>query len=202
MLITSITSITSYASDKPKAAGSARFCARLRLLALLPASISLLIPATALGDIFKWTDEAGRVNISNVPPPASVKAKDVELVLKESKPAPVPQHLATSTEQALLTRIEGLERQLQTRQYAPPAPAPAQMAPPPAPYPGYYPPPPSSSYYSSGYAGSYTTYYPRYTYPIASSYVVYPARTYIAQPAFARSGSGHAHTGGAHGGRR
>ena len=194
--------ITSHGSDKSKAAGTARLRAAFRLWALLPASISLVIPATALGDIFKWTDEQGRVNISNVPPPTSGKAKDVELVLKESRPATVPQHVATRTEQALLARIEGLERQLQARQYAPPAPLPATMAPRSSNVSDYPPPPPSSSYYSSGYAGSYTTYYPRYTYPVVTSYVAYPARTYIAQPAFVRSSSGHVHTGGAHRGRR
>ena len=168
--------------------------------------MSLLVPATARGDIYKWTDEQGRVNISNVPPPASGQAKDIEVVLKESRAAPIAQHVATPTERALLARIEALERQLQSRQTA------AQL-PPQTTGPAYYPsapppPPPSQGYYASAYASSYPRYYPSYSYPVASSYVVYPARTYVSRPAFvsrpvfvAPRGS-FAHSGGGHGGHR
>jgi hypothetical protein len=185
--------IAAHLSDRPKAAAA---------FALLSAAIALVIPATARADIFKWTDEQGKVNISNVPPPAAAKAKDVELVLKESRPAALAQHLATPTEQALLARIEGLEHQLQSRQYMTQPP----VAPAPSPYAAYSPPapppPPSMDYYNGPYPGSYPAYYPSYSYPIASSYVVYPARTYATRPAFAAPRGGFSHTGGGHGGHR
>lgn len=176
------------------------------LLALLPTLVSLAVPATAWGDIYKWTDETGRTHLSNIPPPQAGKAKNVEIVLKEDKPTSVPNHVATPTEQALLARIESLERQLRAQQYSTQPPA----APPPAPYAGYYPPtpppPPPPGYYGDGYYSTYPGYYPSYYYPFVSSYVVYPARTFLNRRGFApsrggfsRSGGGH---GGGHGGRR
>lgn len=183
------------------------------LFALLPALISLVVPATARGDIFKWTDEQGRTHLSNVPPPESPKVENLELVLKEARPTSVPQHVATPTEQALLARIEALERQLQARQYAPPAAA----VPAPTPYGSYYPltpppPPPPSIYYGSGYASSYPgyyassypSYYPTYYYPVARSYsyVIYPARTFVSRPVFTAPRGGVSHRGGGHRGRR
>lgn len=194
--------IASHMSDTSKAA-AVDSRGPFWLSALLPALISLAVPATALGDIYKWTDEKGRINISNVPPPTSGKAKNIEVVLKEPKPTSIPNHAATSTEQALLSRIEGLERQLRAQQYAQQAPA----ASPPTPYPSYYPPappPPDSSYYNSGYDSgyypSYPTYYPSYSYPVAASFVVYPARTFISRSAFAPSYGGFSRGGGGHGG--
>jgi hypothetical protein len=196
--------MATHISDRSKeAADFARVPGTLRLLAMLPALLLAAVSAPAWGDIFKWTDEQGRINLSNVPPPASGKAKNIEIVLKEAKPASLTQHVATPTEQALLERIESLERQLQTRQYAPQAPA----VPPATPYAGYYPPtpppPPSSGYYASSYPGSYPGYYPAYTYPVASSYVVYPARTYLTQPVYLAPHGGFSHHGGGgHRGRR
>jgi hypothetical protein len=189
------------------------------LLAPFSALISLVVPATAWGDIYKWTDEKGRINISNIPPPASGKAKGVEIVLKEPRPISIPEHAATPTEQALLERIQSLERQLQARQDAPQAPA----VPPPTPYPSNYPstppPPPPSlpNYYDGGYGAGYdnsyyptyyASYYPTYSYPVVRSYsyAAYPTRAYITRPAFAaprggsfRGGAGHS---GGRGGRR
>jgi len=183
-------------------------CMRKPCFALLPALAALAMPAAASADIYKWTDEQGRITISNVPPATLGKASKLELVLKEPKPASISKHPATPTEQALLARIEALERELRARQYA--APAPAAAAPPT--YGGYYPPapppPPPPSYYSGGYASSYPGYYPSTYYPVATSYVVYPARSYVAQPAYVAPrggyahGGGHAHGGGAHRGRR
>ena len=185
----------------------------LRLFALLPLLVSLVIPATARGDIYSWTDEKGGTVYSDSPPPTSGKVKNVAVVQKVVKPTP--------TEQALLARIEALERQQQPPQYAAQAPA----SPPPMPYGSYYPPapPPPANYYDSGYdtgydSGYYSSYYPGYYpsnyYPVvpAYSYAVYPRRAFISRPVFAaprggsfhgggsfRGGGGHA---GAHGGRR
>jgi len=183
------------------AAVLARFRRACWLFPALAAVISLAIPATAWGDIFKWTDAQGRTNFSNVPPTDSGKAKNVEIVLKETRPTSIQQHVATPTEQALLARIESLERELRNRQYATQAPP----VPPPAPYGGYYPPtptppPPSTSYYGSGYA-SYPGYYPTYYYSIATSYAVYPARAYYPPPAYVAPRGGFSHAGGGHGGR-
>ena len=203
--------ITSHMSDTSKvAAVFAHFRSPFRLLAVLPAFISLVIPATAWGDIYKWTDEQGRINISNIPPTKSGKVKNVEIVLKEARPTSIPEHMATPTEQALLARIESLERQLRAQQYAAQAPA----VPPPMPYGSYYPstspppppPPPPPNYYDSGYGSSgyysnYPSYYPSYYYP-SYSYAVYPARTFIGRPVFAAPRGGSFHGGGGHRGRR
>jgi hypothetical protein len=192
--------VASHISNGAKAVAMfARFRRPFRLLALLLALTALVVPVAARGDIYKWTDAQGRTNFSNVPPTEPGKAKNVELVLKEARPAPIQQHVATPTEQALLARIENLERQLRDRQYA--TPAPAVLAP--TPYASYSPPPPppSTSYSSSGYS-SYPGYYPSYTYPVATSYVVYPARAYYPQPVYVVPRGGFVHGGGGHGGHR
>jgi Domain of unknown function (DUF4124) len=190
--------ITSHMLDTSKAAlVFAHFRSPFWLFALLLALalISLVVPATAWGDIYKWTDEQGKTNFSNVPPTKPGKVKNVEIVLKEARPTP-------PTEQELLARIESLERQLQARQYAAQAPA----VPPPTPYGGYYPstppPPPPPNYYDSGYGSSYyPDYYPSYYYP-SYSYAVYPARTFIGRRVFAAPRGGSFRGGGGHRGRR
>ena len=180
----------------------ARVRRRFRLLALLPALIAFVAPTISWGDIYKWTDEHGRTNISNVLPDKTAKAKNVEIVVKEAKPTAIPARAATPTEQALLTRIESLERQLQASQYAAPA------APPPTPYSAYYPstsPPPSPSYYNNGgYYDSYyyPSYYPIYSYRVAPPYVVYRARTFVSRPIFTAPRGALSHSGGGHRGRR
>jgi hypothetical protein len=180
-----------------------------RLIALLPVLISLAIPATAWGDIYKWTDDKGAIVYSDSPPPTSGKVKNVEVVQKVVKP--------TSTEQALLARINALERQQQALQQPPQYAAQPPTVPPPMPYPTYYPPapspPPPPSYYDSGYDSgyyssaysSYPAYYPNY-YP-SYAYPVYPARVFVPRPVFAaprggsfRGGGGSFHGGGGHGG--
>ena len=187
------------------AAGFAHVGGQLWLFALLPTLISLVVPATAWGDIYKWTDEHGSTNFSNVPPIKSSKVKNVKIVVEETKPTSIPDHVATPTEQALLTRIESLERQLQARQYAAQVPA----VRPPMTYSGYYPstpppPLPPPSYYSSGYYDSwnYPSYYPTYYLPVASSYLVYPARTFVTRPIFMAPRGGSFHGGGGHRGMR
>ena len=194
----------------------ARSRGRLWLSVLFPVLLSLPVPGIAWAGIYKWTDENGTTHFSNIRPDKSAKARNVEVVAQEPKPSSIPDHAATRTEQALLARIESLERQLDARQYAaqaPQGPPPAAYSypptPPPAAYSGYYPPvSPPSSYYPGGYDWASSGYYPAYYYPFASSYVVYPRRAFAGRPAFVapHGGSFHGHGsrggGGGRGGRR
>ena len=188
----------------------AYFCDLPWWSALLPALLSLLAPASAWGDIYKWTDKQGNTVISNVRPANPDTVTDVELVVKETRPAaqsPVipSQRVATRTEQMLLDRIDELERRLQTQPYPPQYPPQSPGVSPANYYGGYYPaqppppPPPPSSY------GSYfPSYYPGYYYPWvpAYSYVVYPARTFVSEPAFGFSRGGSFRGAPIHRGRR
>ena len=184
------------------------FRSALQLCALLPALALLAQPARA--DVYKWTNAKGGTVISDTLPQPGETVKNFQVVEKSPKPdarasvatAPVaPPQAATASEQALRSRVEMLERQLQAQQYAPP--------------PAYYPPqplPPPPTYYNNGYYPSYAPayyappYYPTYSYPIVSSYAVYPARTYVSHPAFAAprfgGGGGGMRGGGGRGGRR
>jgi Domain of unknown function (DUF4124) len=156
----------------------------------------LLLPASASGDIYKWTDEQGGTVYSNSLPEHPRKAANVERVAKE--------RVAPPAEQALLDRIDNLERRLQARAYTPPAP-PAPPAPAVAPtdyYDGgyYYPPPPPPTYignHAPGYAAGYP-------YPLtpAYSYFVYPTRTFVTRPAFHGGQRGPLRSGSIHRGRR
>ena len=190
------------------------FRSALRLCALLPALTLLAVPA--LADVYKWTNAKGGTVISDTLPQPGETVKNFQVVEKSPKPdarasvatAPVaPPQAATASEQALRSRVEMLERQLQAQQYAPPPAV--------APAPAYYPPqplPPPPTYYNNGYYPSYAPayyappYYPTYSYPIVSSYAVYPARTYVSHPAFAAprfgGGGGGMRGGGGRGGRR
>jgi hypothetical protein len=193
--------------DRSRAEGlKLGFGSRFRLFALLTAYISLVIPAAAWGDVYKWTDEKGMTFFSDVLPKPGEKVKNFEVVAKARPETKMPAKAVTPAEQALLARVDMLERQLQARQ---PAASPPAVAPPST---GYYPPapqppPPAPIYYDSGYDGSYypshiPTYYPSYTYPVVRSYsyAAYPARTYIRRPVFAAPHGGSFHGGGGHGG--
>lgn len=191
--------ILSTLSDAPAAAA---------LVLAFSLVLSLALPATARADIYKWNDEQGRTYLSNVPPAPSDKAKNVQLLVKENGPAAAPAQAraTTPTEQALLGRIESLERQLQAQPY------PVPMAPPAMPYGGYSAPPvPPAAYgnyagYSAGaydYPSYYPPYYPNYYYPAAyygSS--IYPVRGFVSRPVFAGSRGGSFHHVGGHRGRR
>jgi len=113
-------------------------------LSTLPVLLSLLVPATAWCDVYKWTDEKGSTVISNIRPPDPEKLKNFQLVLKErATPTPPPpaQPVAARTEQMLQDRVEMLERELRARQNAPQITvvAPAPTYPPPTDYSGYDP---------------------------------------------------------------
>lgn len=168
-----------------------------RRSAAIPVLMSLLLPASAGADIYKWTDEQGVTVYSNTLPDNPQKAANVERVVKE-RAAPL-------AEQKLLDRIEDLERRLQARSSPPPAPPEA-----PGVTPTYSP---ERSYSERNYSypplpPAYTSYatpvfYPVYRYPVtpAYSYVVYP-RTFGARPPFHGAVRGALHTGFSHRGRR
>lgn len=166
-----------------------------RRLAVIPILMSLLLPAGAGADIYKWTDDQGGIVYSNSPPENPQKTANVERVVKERVVPP--------TEQSLLDRIDNLERRLRTQSYAPPAPPappPPTVAPPSYSDGGYYYPPPAPDY------TGYTTpaFYPVYRYPLtpAYTYVAYPARTFGARPAFHGGARGAMRPGAVPRGRR
>ena len=199
--------IASHMLDRSRAEGLKLGLGSLfQLFALLTAYISLVAPSAAWGDVYKWTDAKGITVFSDVLPKPGEKVKNFEVVAKARSETKVPAQAVTPGEQALLARVDTLERQLQARQYAAAAPA----VPPPATYSSYYPPapqppPPAPTYYDSGYddsgydSGYYPSYYPSYAYPVVASYA-YPARTYISRPVSIAPHGGSFHGGGGHGG--
>jgi hypothetical protein len=110
-------------------------------------------PATALADLYTWTDERGTTVLSNVMPSNLKRVKNFEVVVKEEakpaapKSAPEVYERAT-TERLLLDRIDSLEREVKVQQArekafaAPPEPqymaAPVGYTADPF-YPSYYP---------------------------------------------------------------
>jgi hypothetical protein len=160
--------------------------------ALLPALLSVLIPATAWGDIYKWTDERGETVISDVLPANLKKVKDFEVLVRETPRTQAQRDAAN--EKMLLDRIERLERQVQAQRYAPPAPA----APPPPAY-SYYspeyaapPPPPQPDYFGS----YFPSFYPAY------SLIVAPSRGFARPRGFGFNRGGFSRGGMSHRGRR
>src|ERR1035437_1908994 len=78
--------ITSHLSDTSKAAvRGADSHSRVWLFALLPALISLVIPAAAWGDVYKWTDAKGKAVFSDVLPKPGEKVQNFEVVAKEAR---------------------------------------------------------------------------------------------------------------------
>jgi hypothetical protein len=156
----------------------------IRLSVLLPTLVSLLVPATAWADIYKWTDERGETVISDVLPPNIKKVKDFEVLVKETPRTQAQRD--TANERALQDRIDRLERQVQAQRYAPPA----ASGPPPAysSYPGDYyapPPPPQPDYFGS----YYPSFYPGY------SFIVAPGRRFTRPRAFGFNHGGFSHRG-------
>lgn len=162
-----------------------------RVLALLPICITLLAPATVLGDIYKWTDERGNTVVSNLQPVNPSTVSGMELVATVSKPAtqyPVARspQARTRTEQALEARIENLERQLQAQQYAQQPQVDQQSSYSGGDYPTSAPPPPDPNY-NSGYDPGYDPgYYPSYynPWPPSYSFIVAPARPFVRRAVF------------------
>ncbi len=184
--------LASHLPDSRNADASfARIDGYFRVLGLVPAFLVLLAPATAWGDIYKWTDERGNLVISNAQPVNGSGVSGVELLATAAKPAtqsPVApsQQTVTPTEQVLEARIENLERQLQEQQYAQQPPLGPQSSYPGDYYPAPAPPPPEPSYYSSYDQGYYPGYYPSFynPWPPSYSFIVVPPRTFVRRPAF------------------
>jgi len=199
--------------------GLAGPCARMRGAGRLPLLISLVLaavaPAAAGGDVYKWTDERGKLNFSNVPPVKGARVKHLEVIATDSGTPTIPPHEATPTEQALLARIREVERQLhanelaaqraqqQTAQQAADRAAQqaaAERAAPPRYTPAYagsapviQPPPaapayayPPADYYGGGYSYG-ANYAPVYYYPFIPlyAYAAYAPRGYYVRPGYA-----------------
>lgn len=170
------------------AAWRAHSCGYLRVLALLPILAALLAPAIARGDIYTWTDEQGRVVVSDVQPADPGKASDLKLLAAASgpaakSPAAGSEPAAGRKEQELQARIEELERQLEEEQSA----QQRQAVPQASDAGSYYPaPPPEAGYYSSS-PGNYTAHYVSYYYPSPPAYtvIVVPAKPLVRRPASA-----------------
>jgi hypothetical protein len=151
---------------------------RIRSVFTSVALLSLLAPAAAASaDIYIWTDERGTTVISDKRPADARTLKNFEVVVNDSdRPARkgAGPREATRTEQALLDRIDNLERQLRTQSYsAPPAPAPAVVYSTAPPAPAYDP-----SY--SPFLNNYPSYYSPFSYFVPGAVVV-------------RRGFGHRH---------
>jgi hypothetical protein len=134
--------------------------------AMAALATGMLLPGTALADIYKWADARGVIVLSNVPPDDPRQVTNLEVMAKETQrtyrtPAVAPRHEATPGEQMILDRLESLERQVrEQQQMATPAPAPPSALPA---YSGaYYAtpalPPPSYATYPPYYDG-YSPYY-------------------------------------------
>lgn len=186
------------ASHLPDSRNADAWLARIdgysRVLALLPALVALLAPATVWGDIYKWIDERGNTVLSNVKPVDPDAVRNFQLAAKETRtaaqaPAPAqqarPAEVVKPTEQLLLEKIESLERQVQAQQYAAQAQAVPQVI-------NYYnttpAPPPPPSYYDAGFPPGY--YYPpppSYSYIVPAIPIVFPRKAIV----FPAKGIGH-----------
>jgi len=184
--------------------------------AVFPACLALFAAGPALGDLYKWTDERGTTVLSNIRPDDPRKVKNFEVLVKETKragktPGASAPHEITPTERMLLDRIEDLEGQLRSQQYAQTAaPPPAASygsyspAPPPPPsyadtyYPAYYP-----AYYYPYYTSYYSPYFPvfYYRYPV-SHFHAHPVRAFGFRPGLAFPRGGFARGGSVHHARR
>lgn len=165
----------------------------MRLLVLLPVLAAVFASATARADIYSWTDEQGRLVISDVRPVDPGKVSGMRLLAVTSKqaaqaPAAGSEPAASRRERELEARIEQLERELQEQQ-SPPQPeenpqagdtADHYAAPPPPPPP----PPPESSNFSSDGPTNYPAYYPNYYALPPPSYtvIVVPAKPVVRRP--------------------
>ena len=147
---------------------------------VVAACLGAIAPATA-ADIYIWTDERGTTVISDTRPENPRALKNFDVVVRDADRGSRKgsgSREATRTEQALLDRIDNLERQLRTQGYsAPPAPAPAAA---PAVVYSTSPPPPVYDPYPSPFLNNYPSYYSPFAYVVPGAVVV-------------RRGFGHRH---------
>ncbi|MCL4801508.1 MAG: DUF4124 domain-containing protein [Burkholderiales bacterium] len=94
----------------------------------MPVALALALPAgSSAADMYRWVDQRGVVNYSNVPPPAPVRATriaDAEPTVSViPPPARPPEARRAAREAALERRIEQLEDELAQLRRAASAPA-------------------------------------------------------------------------------
>jgi hypothetical protein len=153
------------------------------------AVFSLLVPASALADIYMWTDEKGATVISDERPENPQAARNFKLLVKESERGArtevrLSRQEPTRNEQILMDRVDNLERQLREQRYPPPDLPPANTY-----SSGYYalpPSPPPAVVYDGGYYAPYSPYY------VPPAYVVLGATSFIGRP-FGHKHFGHVH---------
>jgi hypothetical protein len=159
------------------------------------AFVWLVAPATAVADIFMWTDENGVIVISDERPENPQAARNFKVLVKESERGPrtevrLSRQEPTRNEQILAERVDNLERQLREQRYPPPELPPANTY-----SSGYYAvpasPPPAVVYDGA--------YYPPYYY-LPPAYVVLGATSFVGRP-FGHSHFGHKHFGHVHSNR-
>lgn len=164
-------------------AAARRSSGACRALALMPVFASLLAPASAWADLYKWTDEQGGMVISDIPPIDPSRVRGMKLLATASKPAArsaaiSPEPAANTKERELEARIGELERQLREQQAAQQLQPLAQTSD----TPGNTPEPPPQLLEAEGYnsqTAEYNSgYYPSpyYAPPLAYSFVVVQAR--------------------------
>ena len=117
-----------------------------RCLVGILATATLAAPPLACADVYRWVDEKGVINLSNIPPK---NAKIVQRFESPVNPAPAVQRdpPVRSREAELEARIERLERELEEARRASAMSVPA---PPPVYEPVYYYPP-VPAYVTYGY---------------------------------------------------
>jgi hypothetical protein len=186
--------------------------ARLLFAVLLPMLVLTIGLRVAYADTYTWTDAAGRVNVSNLPPPEGSRVTNVvhESAPKGTPPSDSYREAARQAEVlALADRVRQLEREAEIARYTPPpqyavAPPPVQYAPPPVQY-AYAPPPaqyevaPQASaecdpaHTNCGPFGIINSYYNPYFNAYGNPYInPYPASVIVVRaPNFRRPHPGH-----------
>ena len=82
----------------------------LRSFYVVPLFVLGLVPGSAVGDIYKWVDAFGQVNISDMPPPKG--ARLLTVVRSEPEPPPVAAAIGEAELRRLSERIQSLEREI------------------------------------------------------------------------------------------
>jgi len=129
----------------------------MKFIRLLPCTLALLAGALGLpcahADVYKWVDESGRMNVSNLPPPEGAQILSVAATIpKTAAQIEADREAARRAEiLALNDRVSRLQEELdQSRRQAPPmgygAPPAMAYMPPPGPQFSSWAPPPAPYY--------------------------------------------------------